>query len=392
MFPIADRRGQIIAFGGRVMGDGQPKYLNSPDTPLFQKGRVLYGWPAARAAAARDQSAIVTEGYMDVIALQRAGFGTAVAPLGTALTEYQLEEVWKLAPEPILCFDGDAAGQRAAGRALERALPLLKPGRSLRFAVLPEGDDPDTLIRRVGTDAMRDVLARAEPLAEKLWQVETMPPADTPERRAALEARLEARARQIADRTVQEHYRRFFKDRLYQAFRNARPDGQKARRGAPKKPLLQREKAPPPPSPRRNAEIRLAILVNYPFLLNEHVEDIANTRFSDRELDRFLHEILRLHALKPDLDAVTLRFHLTENGFGTVLDRILSPQVLTHSALVRSQADPEMVREAWAELARQIEQVGEANDMAAAEGDLAADMTVENWARHHALFERKQRE
>ncbi len=128
IFPIGDRRGRIIAFGGRVMGDGQPKYLNSPDTPLFQKGRVLYGWALARAAAAKEPSAIVVEGYMDVIALHRAGFATAVAPLGTALTEAQIEELWRLAPEPILCFDGDAAGQRAASRALARALPILKPG------------------------------------------------------------------------------------------------------------------------------------------------------------------------------------------------------------------------------------------------------------------------
>jgi DNA primase len=138
IFPIGDRAGRVIAFGGRVLGDGQPKYLNSPDSALFEKGRVLYGWSAARAAAARDDGAagpgaIVTEGYMDVIALHRAGFATAVAPLGTALTEFQLHELWRLAPEPTLCFDGDAAGQRAAARALRRALPFLKPGRSLRF-------------------------------------------------------------------------------------------------------------------------------------------------------------------------------------------------------------------------------------------------------------------
>lgn len=395
MFPIADRRGQVIAFGGRVMGDGQPKYLNSPDTPLFQKGRVLYGWPAARAAAARDPSAIVTEGYMDVIALQRAGFGTAVAPLGTALTEQQLEEVWKLAAEPVLCFDGDAAGQRAAGRALDRALPLLKAGRSLRFAVMPEGDDPDTLIRRMGPEAMRDVLGRAQPLADKLWDLETTQPADTPERRAALEARLEARVRQIADRSVQEQYRRYFKDRLYRAFRGSRQDWQQARRGAARKPPAALREGPPRNDPallrRRNAEVRLALLMNYPFLLDEHVEDIANTRFPDRELDRLLHEILRIHALKPDLDAGTLKFHLTQNGFGTVVNRVLSPQVLNHVASARSPADPEIVREAWSELARQIEQLGEARDMAAAEQDLAADMSVETWTRHQPLFERKQR-
>ncbi len=395
MFPIADRRGLVIAFGGRVMGDAQPKYLNSPDTPLFQKGRVLYGWPAARAAAARDPSAIVTEGYMDVIALHRAGFGTAVAPLGTALTESQLEEVWKLAAEPVLCFDGDAAGQRAAGRALDRALPLLKAGRSLRFAVLPEGDDPDTLVRRMGPEAMREILARAQPLVEKLWDIETAHPADTPERRAALETRLEVRVRQIADRTVQDHYRRFFKDRLYRAFRDTGPIWQKARRGPAKKPAPALRGGPPKTDPallrRRNAEVRLALLMNNPFLLDEHVEDIANTRFPDRELDRLLHEILRIHALTPDLDAGTLKFHLTQNGFGTVVDRVLSPQVLNHAASARHQADPEIVREAWSELARQIEQLGEARDMAAAEQDLAADMSVETWTRHRPLFERKQR-
>ncbi len=149
MFPIGDRAGRIIAFGGRTLGDEQPKYLNSPDTPVFEKGRILYGWATARANVARDpggrRGAILVEGYMDVIALHRAGFGGAVAPLGTALTETQLHELWRLAPEPVLCFDGDAAGQRAALRALARALPLLQPGRSLRFAALPPGEDPDSL-------------------------------------------------------------------------------------------------------------------------------------------------------------------------------------------------------------------------------------------------------
>src|SRR5207248_10671704 len=166
MFPIADRAGRVIAFGARLLGDGQPKYLNSPDGPLFQKGRVLYGWSAARAAAARDAAAggpgaIVTEGYMDVIALHRAGFATAVAPLGTALTEFQLQELWRLAPEPLLCFDGDAAGQRAAARAMRRALPLLRPGQSLRFVSLPAGEDPDSVIRQSGRGTFEQMLAAA---------------------------------------------------------------------------------------------------------------------------------------------------------------------------------------------------------------------------------------
>ena len=156
---------------------------------------------------------------MDVIALHRAGFATAVAPLGTALTETQIEELWRLSPEPVLCFDGDAAGQRAAARALERALPLLKPGLSLRFATLPAGEDPDTLVLNRGREAMQEVLASAKPLAEVLWALETLRPIDTPERRAALEQRLEARVQTVADRTVQAHYRSFFRERLFTLLR-----------------------------------------------------------------------------------------------------------------------------------------------------------------------------
>src|SRR5439155_3218254 len=154
--------------------DAQPKYLNSPESPLFEKGRVLYAWSAARAAVARQAEAggvgaIVTEGYMDVIALHRAGFPTAVASLGTALTEFQLRELWRLSPEPILCFDGDAAGQSAAIRVLRRALPLLLPGQSLRFASMPSGQDPDSLIRAGGRIAFEEVLTAAQPMSEVLW-------------------------------------------------------------------------------------------------------------------------------------------------------------------------------------------------------------------------------
>src|SRR5436309_4094311 len=243
LFPIGDRAGRVIAFGGRTLGDDQPKYLNSPDTPLFEKGRVLYGWAAARANAARDNNgeapppAIVVEGYMDVIALHRAGFATAVAPLGTALTEAQLQELWRLSPEPVLCFDGDTAGQRAALRALHRALPLLKPGRSLRLATLPPGEDPDSLIRTRGRPGFGEVLAGARPLSEMLWQSELAAgPIDTPERRADLEQRLMQAAGLIGDRVVQAEYRRFLRERL---FRLGRPAPAKTR------PSLRRPGSPP---------------------------------------------------------------------------------------------------------------------------------------------------
>src|SRR6185437_11286771 len=201
-------------------------------------------------------SAIVTEGYMDVIALHRAGFPTAVAPLGTALTEAQIEELWRLAPEPVLCFDGDAAGQRAALRAAERALPLLRPGFTLRFASMPAGEDPDTLILRFGAGAMRDILEAARPLGEVVWAAEHgAHPIDTPERRAALEHRLEERARAIADRHVAENYRRFFRDKLYER-RGPRRPRRDGRPGA--RPALVEEPGPPParPDPRAHLQRR----------------------------------------------------------------------------------------------------------------------------------------
>ncbi|HEX6093972.1 MAG TPA: DNA primase, partial [Dongiaceae bacterium] len=226
MFPITDRRGRVIAFGGRILDQGEPKYLNSPETPLFHKGRVLYGLAQAQAAAREKSEVIVCEGYMDVIALAEAGIGGAVAPLGTALTEDQILELWRLAPEPILCFDGDAAGQRAAARAIERALPLLSPGKSLRFAILPPGDDPDSLIRRGGEAAMAEALAQARPLVDVIWDQELAArPADTPERRAGLRQRLEERIRRIADRAVQDGYRQEVGVRFAKAFAPARPAG-----------------------------------------------------------------------------------------------------------------------------------------------------------------------
>ena len=192
MFPIADLRGRVIAFGGRALEKDVPaKYLNSPETPLFHKGATLYNIASARQAAHDGATVIAVEGYVDVIAMVMAGFPGTVAPLGTALTEDQLGLLWKMADEPVLCFDGDKAGVRAAFRALDLALPRLKPGKSLKFALLPEGQDPDDLVRSAGREAVADVIAGARPLAAMLWGRETEGHSfDTPERRAALEARI----------------------------------------------------------------------------------------------------------------------------------------------------------------------------------------------------------
>src|SRR5246127_1977162 len=191
MFPIGDFRGRVVGFGGRALaGDVPAKYLNSPETPLFHKGANLYNSAAARLAAHQGAPLIAVEGYVDVIAMVTAGFEATVAPLGTALTAEQLALMWKLADEPTLCFDGDDAGRRAAYRAADLALPLIRPGKSLKFASLPQGHDPDDLARSGGHEAIADVLGAARPLAAVLWTRESEAgPVDTPERRAALEAR-----------------------------------------------------------------------------------------------------------------------------------------------------------------------------------------------------------
>jgi DNA primase len=215
MIPIRDPRGRVIAFGGRILGEGEPKYLNSPDTPLFDKGRTLYNIDRASPASRAAKRLIVVEGYMDVIALDRAGIPEVVAPNGTAVTEAQLERMWRLDPSPILCFDGDAAGRKAAIRAALRALPHLRPDRTLRFVELPAGQDPDDVVREGGKDAFEALLASPEPLDARLWRHELeLAPLTTPEARAGLRQRLIDHASSIGDPALRQLYRATWLDRF----------------------------------------------------------------------------------------------------------------------------------------------------------------------------------
>lgn len=409
IFPITDRGGRPIAFGGRIMGDGQPKYLNSPDTPLFEKGRVLYGWAQARAAAGGGRGpVVVVEGYMDVIALQRAGFVGAVAPLGTALTERQIEELWRIAPEPILCFDGDTAGVRAAGRAVDRALPLLKPGLSLRFATLPEGEDPDTLVLRFGVPAMREVLDRARPLAEFLWTREIEAgPLDTPERRAALEHRLEERTGLITDRTVQGQYRQFYRDRLFGYFRTPRNPVANAQRrqsrfrsgqGRSLPPVVETPPQIPLAHIRRQEEIILAVLLNHPYLLEEVAEELAEVEISAPDLDKLRREILHSVGDCPDLDAGALQRHLAQNGYRAIIDSLLVPKVLNHASFARLEAEADVARLGFYHAKAQLLKRRRVQLLAEAEQGLAEEMvgsgekSEERWGRLKALQEQHENE
>jgi DNA primase len=394
MFPITDVRGRVIAFGGRALEkDAQAKYLNSPETPLFHKGATLYNIAAARAAAHKGAPVIAVEGYVDVIAMVSVGCEATVAPLGTALTAEQLSLMWKMADEPTLCFDGDAAGRRAAYKAVDTALPLIRPGKSLKFASLPEGQDPDDLVRAGGREAVNEVLAASRPLAQVLWMRETEAGAfDTPERRAALEARIGEVTALITDDSVRKYYRQDFGDRLRQLFNGDRNRG--ARRDAPRTPFTprggrgsmgapqarggsrggferQRPSAVPfgggsyvvaspqfttspvlrgPRAvPRREALILQAI-VNHPWLAHDHLEELAGLEFRHADTQKLKGALLDFLAQDGDLVSESLRSKLAAQGHDSLLMRVEKAITTANVWGARADAGPEDVLMTWKQL------------------------------------------
>jgi DNA primase len=363
MFPISDWRGRVIAFGGRALEkEVSAKYLNSPETPLFHKGATLYNIATARKAAHDGAPVIAVEGYVDVIAMVTAGYEGTVAPLGTALTADQLSLMWRMNDEPVLCFDGDNAGRRAAYRAADVALPLLKPGKSLKFAALPDGQDPDDLARSGGREAIADVLGAARPLAHIIWMRESETgPFDTPERRAALEARLGAVTASIGDDAVRRYYRQDFAARLRQLFAPAevasrRQAFDKNRRfGAPERPRpagpFGRDRAGLMPDekyvavspdlaaspvhrghraaiPRGEALILQAAL-NHPWLLHDHMEELAAAEFRHADTQKVKGALIDVFAHAGEnfghggeADSAELTAELNRRGFEAVLSRI----------------------------------------------------------------------
>jgi DNA primase len=379
MFPITDLRGRVIAFGGRALEKDVPaKYLNSPETPLFHKGSNLYNGARARQATHDGKPLIVVEGYVDVIAMVGAGYPATVAPLGTALTEDQLVLLWKMADEPVLCFDGDGAGRRAAYRALDLALPYIKPGKTVRFALLPEGQDPDDLARSGGREAIADVIDAARGLADMLWQRETEAGGfDTPERRAGLDQRVAEVTNLIGDPAVRKYYRQDLDERVRQLFapvvresgagprwersRFADQSARKPGRGGPA------GRRPPPremigmPSarlaasqivrgtrsslPTREALILLAV-INHPWLLETHAEDLAELEFRHPDGERLRRAILDATA-GDALTSAGLRTAIGAAGLGTLLARVEGAITHTSDWPVRADAAEDDVNLWW---------------------------------------------
>ncbi|WP_288942365.1 DNA primase [uncultured Roseovarius sp.] len=401
MFPIRDPRGRCIAFGGRAMDpNDNAKYLNSPETELFDKSRTLYHHGPAREAAGKGQPLIVAEGYMDVIALALAGFGASVAPLGTAVTEHQLQMMWRIADEPIIALDGDTAGLRAAHRVIDLALPLLEAGKSLRFAIMPEGQDPDDLLRAKGAPAVQAVLDGALPMVQLLWQRETEGRVfDSPERRAALDKALREKIKLIRDPSIRSHYGQAIKDLRWQLF-NPRRDsfkpGTRARGGkwqpiptampSTKSSLL--VAADEAAQTRLREAAILASLICTPEVFEEFESALEVMVCSDPEHDR-LRELILRHAVA---GVETLHAQIEAAMGPEALENLLR---LPHVALappVRHPGNAEMARlTIAAELAKLSSERGLSAEVSEAAEDLAglADEAV-TWRLGQAAEERQR--
>jgi DNA primase len=307
MFPIEDRQGRVIAFGARALGDAQPKYLNSGEGPTFSKKNVLYGWVQAREGLRRNLPLVVAEGYMDVIAIQKSGVATAVAPLGTALTEEQIGLLWKLHDEPVLCFDGDAAGQRAQARALERLLPQLQPGKSARLAVLPAGQDPDDLLQSEGGDGLLKVLSAARSMIDSLWTI-TAEQHDLrqPEQRAQFWQAVRDQVRQIGHGQV----RGAFSDEIEARIAAMRTAGRGGGRGGVAGGLARpRVRRPTTGAIHRHRAI-CALIMAHPELVPDMFESLLFIDSGDAGLEALKKAAIDAVIRDPDLDAAALRHHL----------------------------------------------------------------------------------
>jgi DNA primase len=374
MFPIADGRGRVIAFGARALeADAKPKYINTGETQLFSKGTQLYNFATARAASIKAGTIILAEGYMDVIALVRAGFAHSVAPLGTALTEDQLQLLWRTAPEPVLAFDGDAAGLKAAHRAAHLALPHLKPGHSLRFAFVPTGEDPDSYIAANGAGAMSVLLEAALPLSKLLWRAETEgKDLSTPERRAGLEHSLKEITDRITDPKIAGYYRRDFEQMVFESFKRRSPapaTGSSSRmplRNSTAGGKFRGDFKPRPGTPeavsasvqssalvragrsgqatqaaRQAKEMELGrLLLEAPEITFSEAESLAILDLADPSLDRLRHELLNLAASGSSLEKAGVQTHLTRKGMADLLVRFAGPAVEDpHASFQRALQD-----------------------------------------------------
>ncbi|WP_417469751.1 DNA primase [Maricaulis sp.] len=370
MFPIRDPRGRLVAFGGRALSsEAKAKYLNSPETPIFHKGSMLYRFPEARKAAADPKAdirgLIVAEGYLDVIALARAGLEHGVAPLGTAITEEQLQLLWRAGGEPVMCLDGDSAGRAAALKAADRALPLLQAGHTLRFAFMPDGKDPDDILREQGAGALREVLTKTRSLADLLWEREIgVEPLDDPDRRASFRRRIRALLAQIAEPDIRAEYKREFDNRIEAAFGSApkrTPWVPRGSKGLPRLgPSAELRRAARGNPGAADARMLLLAVIEWPELAMEQVETLAHLNVGS--LDSLRDTVLDACSSGQSVQSDWLRAKLVEAGFAAELRRLDSERGPMRAAIGGAEASSEQRSEAWIKLAAAYMERNEATD------------------------------
>lgn len=384
MFPVQDFQGRVVAFGARVLPEryggppdkSAPKYINSPETAIYHKGKMLYGLSRARKVIGDGEMVVVVEGYMDVIALAQAGFRAAVAPLGTALTETQIEELWRVMPEgqraPVLCFDGDTAGQRAASRAMERVLPILKPDHSVKFAFLPEQHDPDSLVKEEGVPAMQRVLESAIGLFDMMWNEEAKGRNfNQPEEKAGFRFALEKRARQIADMTVQEFFIHEVNHKINHQFLTAyfkdAPAAPRQAGGGWQKKIQHGINTPYRPSSVKAKPVKVskllrekalvAAMVNYPQLYEDFGEQLGMVNTGNSDYDALRQELIRFLRLDRSseendgiyLDDQAVKQHLIQLGYGKILDALFDKSLYVYAGFAKPGQALETVRQGWLE-------------------------------------------
>ncbi len=420
MFPIRDRKSRVIAFGGRVLpgepNDDAPKYLNSPETPLFHKGRQLFNLDLARRPAFDAGQLIICEGYMDVVALAQAGIAPAVAPLGTAITAEQLQICWQLVDAPTLCLDGDNAGQRAMTRAMELALPLLVPGKTLRVALLPKGEDPDSLIRNIGRHAFDEVIEGASPLSDVLWNQAFATSGGTPEARAAQEQGLMTRIGQIKHTGVQNYYKQFVREKLRELqsskyVPNLRAKEQKKERNEIVDALTKQYPKIVPQVSRKSQSVRtadaavlgptnkmMALVIAYPGLLSDgSAEEIWLAAPLYAPWQQQVHQLItELHISNPDLSSEQLWESFQEEASR---DSKAAIEASLHELSIHFDMDEttrvSIAQSMWGEVINDVDRMRLKSECAEAEAALAAEMTQENFERFMALkqqLEARERE
>ncbi len=408
LFPVGDRRGRTVAFGARILGEGEPKYLNSPDHALFHKGKLLYGLSRARAALSQRQPIIVVEGYMDAITLAEAGYTGAVAPLGTALTEDQMQVLWKLLPpfetrdaakdySPILCFDSDNAGQRAAARAVERALPLLTAAQTIRIATITGAKDPDELIRKAGKSAFDAVIKQAQPMIDALWAIGLKDrPLRTPEERSAFSVWLKRRVGQIKDDQVRELYRSEFKKRVDEAFGWKPKNAGRGWKDAPAPKAFLGARRAPQSGRRVTEKVLLALMINHPELFDSFGEAFGAMEFHTTEFEGLRQQVLDHLSLSHGMTAEELFRALATSGETlsarqgknrALLDETLAQDTYVFEKAARPEASSAEAEKAWREIWDRLEQEKVKEEYARARAQYQEQPSEENERRLKALQE-----